>query len=346
MRKFKGAPGIRLPLRAILGAIMILGGFGTFGGLVSASSASASPAKHLNITGVVAQSTDPYFISMRCGAQAAANALGNVKLTWQGPTSASVAQEITTLESVAVTKPDGVILGPFDPTAFLRPVTQLMNAGRPVYLVDSFLSKNVSLGETNTDVTLSAGVLANSIGKMMGGKGQLGIIAFGAGDPYEGPRYLNMVKVLNKKFPNIKVLPVQYASSDENKAAQITSGLLVAYPHLSAIYATDGPAGEGAAAALRSAGKSRTVKVVAFDAEPLQVQGLKNGTFQALYAQAPYIEGYTAMTQLVKYLRGPNAGKGAVHPQKPFYIPSPQKFLTKSNITTASGKKYLYTTGC
>ena len=254
-------------------------------------------------------------------------------------------QEITTLDSVAVTKPDGVILDPFDPNSFISPVRNLMTGGTPVYTVDAWLNKDVALGSTYTDVQVSAPTLANSIAGLMHGHGQLAIIAFGAGDPFEGPRYLNMVKVLQHNYPKITVLPAQYASSDENKAAQVTSGLIARYPDLSAIYATDGPAGEGAVAALRAAHLIGKVKVVAFDAEPLQVQSLRSGATSALYAQAPYIEGYTAVEHIVSYLRSHTSG-AKVQPASPYYIPSPQRFITGANLSSSATQPYLYKASC
>lgn len=318
------------------------------GGSGSSSSATGAGGskRELHIVGVVAQASDPYFISIKCGAQFAAQRLGNVSLAWQGPTAPSEQQEVTAFGQVAAAKPDGVILGPFSATAFMQPVTQLMNAGTPVFLVDSFLAKNVALGATYTAVTASATALADKIAGLMGAKGELGIVAFQAADPFEGPRYQGMVKVLNQKYPNIKVLPVQFASADANKAAQDVSGLLASHPGLSAVYATDGPEGQGAAAAIRGAGKTGKIKLISFDAEPLQVRGLKDGTLQAVYTQAPYIEGYTAMTHLVNYLRGVKGGRPAVKPGSPYYTPSPLKFITRSNLGTADAQKYIYKTSC
>src|SRR5205823_4686894 len=174
----------------------------------------------------------------------------------------SVPQQITALGSVAVTKPDGIILTPFSPTAFLQPVTKLMHQGTPVALTDAYLSRNAAYSATYTDVSSSGPVLARRIAGLIGGKGELGIVAFGAGDPFETPRYSGMVKVIKAKYPNITVLPVQYAAADSNKAAQVVSGILAAHPNVKAIYATDGPMGQGAAAALRTAGKRGVIKLV------------------------------------------------------------------------------------
>ncbi len=332
--------------RRKLGASAIVLGVVVSAGVWAAGSIGASPAP-LRITGVVAQVTDPYFISMKCGAEAAIKQMGgNVTFSWQGPVQPSVAQEITALGAVASTKPDGVILSPFSPTAFLNPVTGLMKQGIPVALTDAFLSKDAAYSEVYTDVTHSGPVLAASIAKLMHGKGELQVIAFGAGDPFETPRYSYMEKVLKAKYPGITVLPVQYAAADTNKAAQVVSGVLSAHPNLGAIYATDGPMGQGAAAALRTAGKRGKVKLISFDAEPDLVRSLKDGSIQALYTQAPYIEGYTAMKSLITYLRGAGASKHPVGQAKPYYTPAPLRFITKADLSNPVTDKYLYLASC
>jgi ribose transport system substrate-binding protein len=189
-------------------------------------------------------------------------------------------------------------------------------------------------------------VLARRIAGLIGGKGELGIVAFGAGDPFETPRYSGLVKVIKAKYPNITVLPVQYAAADSNKAAQVVSGILAAHPNVKAIYATDGPMGQGAAAALRTAGKRGVIKLVSFDAEPALVTGLRKGSIDALYAQAPYIEGYNAMMSLVHYLRGAGASKKPVKPANPYYTPAPLKFITKADLSKPDTRKFLYLASC
>ena len=81
-------------------------------------------------------------------------------------------------------------------------------------------------------------------------------------------------------------------------------------------------------------------------ATPLEVRGLQDGSIQGLYAQAPYIEGYTAMTGLVKYLRGAGSSKSPVSPGKPYYIQAPLKFITKADLSKPDTKKYLYRATC
>lgn len=310
------------------------------------SSAAAPANKQLKIAGVVAVTSDPYFISMHCGASAAAKAFGNVSLSWQGPTGASVSQELTALGSVAVTNPDGVLLTPFSPTAFINPVVKLMKRGVPVYLTDGPLSKDVAYRQTFANVGGAGQVLAAHIAALMHSQGKLAIIAAMPGDPVEGARYASLVKIIHAKYPKITVLAPQYANDDQNKAAQTVAGLLEAHPDLAAIFTTDGPAGQGAAAALKTAHKTGKVKLVSFDATPLEVRGLQDGSIQGLYAQAPYIEGYNAVVGLVKYLRSAGGSKSTVKPAKPYYIPAPLKFVTKADLSKPDTHKYLYRANC
>ena len=272
----------------------------------SVLSGSARTAnKPLRIGGVVAVASDPYMITMRCGALAAAKKLGDVKLTWTGPIGASVPQQVTALESLAVTKPDGVILTPFSPTAFMRPVAKLMKEGTPVSLTGAPLTKSIALGVIYSKITGTkyGSILAGRIAATIHNKGELLIIGANPADPVEQERYQLLADAIKANFPNIKLLPEQFAQDDANKAAQVVSGSLVAHPNLAAIYVTDGPGGAGAAAALKTAHKTGVVKLFSFDTTPLQVRALRDGSIQGLIGQAPYIEGYTAMTHLVNYLR-------------------------------------------
>jgi ribose transport system substrate-binding protein len=166
------------------------------------------------------------------------------------------------------------------------------------------------------------------------------------GDALETARYAKAVQDLHAHYPQITVLPVQYSQADVNTAARVAGGLLTAHPDLSAIYAGDGDTGVGVASAVQVAGKSGKVKVISFDTEPNEVSALQRGTIQALYSQAPYVEGYEAMTGLVNYLRSRSSSTAAVVPSKPYYTPTPLKFITKATLNQQAAKQFIYRTSC
>jgi ribose transport system substrate-binding protein len=316
--------------------------------------ALASPAPHLIrerasarllLGGVAADDVDPYFISIECGAKAEAKAEG-VNLHWSGTASTAVGDETSVLNSIEALQPNGIILAPFSNTAFVTPVAQLMRRGVPVVTVDAPLVKDVQYQAIYTDNLVAGKALAGPLSKAIGNRGEVAILTYGAGDLVQDARWQGLEAAL-KSHPGIHVLTPQYVGVDSAKAAQVTTSLLASHPDLRAIFSTEGPAGSGAASALLAAHKKGIVKLFSFDAEPVEVQGLRSGEYQGLVAQSPYLEGRDAVKSLVSYLRGPGRHhKGPISPTKPFHIATPVKVLTKANVNAPSSKPFLYLGSC
>ncbi len=306
--------------------------------LIVRSSQATTP---LQISAVVADSADPFYLTMHCGAVQAAKAY-NVSLTWQGSTSVDYQPEVSILNAVELRKPQGIILAPFSPTAFIAPVKSLMAGGTPVVTVDGSLSKQVELENVRTNNFPAGQLAADMLGQALAGKGTVGVITFEPGVPVEAARVNGFRAEMAKKYPHITVLSTQYGGADAGKSATITSGLIASHPGLSGIYATDTNDAEGAASAVRAAGDLGTIKVVAYDAAPEEVQALKTGLFSALIAQEPYQEGYRAVQVLAQYLRH-QISKAQI----PYYYPTGAALVTKANVTSPHiVNTVLYRTTC
>jgi ribose transport system substrate-binding protein len=328
---------------AVLGAAGVVTACGS-GGKSSTTQASAGSGKDLTVGGVVFNPADPYWISMKCGAQSAAKKLG-VKLNWQASPTPDVGPETQALNSVAVTSPDGIMLAPDSPTAFVSPVQTLMHKGVPVVIVDSALSSDAGLKNVLTDQSQDGAVLAPVIAREIGSHGTLGIISDKPGAPGAIARFKPLVDLLHKQAPGIKVLPIQYQQEDSSAgAAQLAEGLIRGNPGLSAIYAINGPLGIGVASGVKAANAASKVKVFSFDATPQEVTGVRNGTFTAIIGQSPFLEGSTAVQTLVTYLRA--HGKGAVSPQSPYVVHTPVKLITKDNVDLPATKRFFYAASC
>ncbi|MDX6568891.1 MAG: ribose transport system substrate-binding protein, partial [Gaiellales bacterium] len=87
---------------------------------------------------------------------------------------------------------------------------------------------------------------------------------------------------------------------------------------------------------VKSAGKSGKVKLVEFDAEPLQVQALKAGTIDALVAQDPFGIGQKGVSLAYQYLTKGKAGIAK-------HYGTGAAIITKANVSSPSIKKFLYT---
>jgi ribose transport system substrate-binding protein len=121
---------------------------------------------------------------------------------------------------------------------------------------------------------------------------------------------------------------------DANTATALTNALMQRNPDLKGIFASDTSWGQGAATAVQNAGLTGKVKIVAFDAEPEEVQALQRGTIQALIVQKAYDMGQKAVTYAVDHIRKHAAVPAETNP--------PYVVATKANIGSANVQKYVY----
>jgi ribose transport system substrate-binding protein len=302
---------------------------------VTGTSVAAQKAAKPSIAFVGADLPDPFYLTMKCGAFAAAKQYG-VNLSWQGTNGVDFAPELTIFNATRQKKPAGIILAPFSPTAFNSAVAATMKSGTPVVTVDGSLSKKIELQNIRTDNIRSGGFAADGLGKALGGKGKVAVVSFSPDIPVQADRVTGFKQELAKKYPDIQVAQVIYGGADSGKSATVTSALLQSNPDLNGIYATDTNDANGAASAIQAAGK-----LVSYDASPAAVQGLKSGLFDGVVSQAPYDEGFQAVKTLAMVLSG-KLKKSKV----PYLFKTGGAYIDSTNVGQTSVKKYLYRATC
>jgi ribose transport system substrate-binding protein len=306
--------------------------------LASTAATAAGPKTQIAFVG--ADLPDPFYLTMKCGAYAAAKQY-NVNLSWQGTPGVDFAPELTIFNAAVQKHPQGIIVAPFSPTAFIKPVQDAMKSGIPIVTVDGSLSAKVELQNIRTDNLKAGGLAGDGLGKVLGGKGDVAVVSFSPDIPVQRDRVNGFKQELAHKYPGVKVVSVQYGGADSGKAATVTSALLQRYPNLSGIYATDTNDADGAASAIQAAGKRGVVKLVAYDATAKAVAGLKSGLFDGIVSQSPYDEGFQAVKTLAGYIN-----KTLSRSSIPYYLGTGSAYIDKSNVNSPSLKKYLYRSTC
>jgi ribose transport system substrate-binding protein len=310
-------------------------GSGSDGDDTGGSSTTAGSREKVTVGFVTAGVNLPFYSAMKCGAERAATA-EDVDLLWQGTDSIAASDEMRTLQAIQSRNPDGIILVPWDSNAFVAPTRTMIAQGTPVLTVDGSLSQPIApyLGTDN----LAAGAQAGeALGELIDGRGTVAILTAAPGNEVQNKRWRGFKAAIERRWPDVKVLEPQYVGSDTAKAATATTSLLSGNPDLAAVYTTQDASGEGAASALRAAGKQGDVKLVSYDATPRQVQGLKAGTYDALVAQNPREIGEQMVRDAGRMIR-----EDAQLPKQQ-YVPS--KFLTRENVDDASTEGFVYS-GC
>lgn len=308
-------------------------------GACSGSSATTAPAsaaaKSYNLTLIQGVAGDPFYVTMACGAQAEATKQG-VALNITGGNKWDATVQKPVIDSVTAAHPDGVMVAPDDSKALLSPLKAMNDAGIKVTFVDTKLDDtSFAVSSIATD-NLGGGTLAaTTLAKLINDKGTVLVVNVDPGISTTDARVKGFQDEM-KNHPNIKVLDVQYTHDDPTAATTITTSTLAAHPDLAGVFATNVQNAEGVATGLKQASNT-TVKTIAFDAGPKQIEDLNAGIVQGLIAQDPYGIGVAGVQQTVLALKGQPTTK---------VIQTSLAALTKDNVTDPAMQKFLYKAAC
>jgi len=323
---------------AVLGlGLSACGSSGSGSGNASSSGSGGKAGAGKNLELVVGTKSDDFYVTMECGAEAEAKALG-AKLTVNGPADFSVSEQAPILNSVAASKPDALIVAPTDAKALDPELTRIQNGGTKLIFVDTS-SSDSSLGVSRiTSDNLGGGKLAaDSLATQIGGKGTVAVIDVNPGISTTDARIQGFDQEMKAKYPNITVLSTQYDNDSTATAASQVSSDIAAHPNLSGVFATNVLSAQGAATGVQHAGKSGKVKVATFDAEPQQMQFLKANTIQLAVAQDPYLEGQDGVEQAINAVTGKSVKAN---------IGTPLQAITRQNMNDPSIQKFVYKSSC
>jgi len=313
-----------------LGGALIVSGTGAHG----VPQAHARAARHYNIVLIAGIASDPFYITMGHGATAEAGKDGaSVQFTGSS-TDFSPPTQLPYLNAAISQKPDLILIAPTDKIALQAPIQRAVSAGIPVILVDTTLNNpGIAITSVSSDNVLGGQRVADALAAAVGKKGKVAVVSVKPGISTTDQRVEGFNAQL-KKYPNMTSIGVTFATDSPTRATAVFKGLAAANPDLVGVFATNTNTGNGVAAGARESGLSGKLKLVEFDAEPAEVQALKQGTITALVSQDPYSIGQLAVRYGVQYLNGNHTiakhyGTG-------------EAIITKANVNSPSVARYLY----
>ncbi len=238
------------------------------------------------------------------GARKAAKHYG-VELIDQAPTTeADVAKQVSILETAISMRPDAIVIAPTVADALVPGIEKAMANGIPVVIIDSaantdkyvtFLaSDNYKIGQISADQM--AKFLEKKFGKPAG---KVAVITFMSGVGSLEKRTKGFIDRVKEKYPGIEIVTVKDAQGKQGNTLNITLDLLTAFPDLNGIYANNQYTGDEVVRALDMKGLKGKLAVVAVDAGPQEMYGLKNGYVDALILQRPWVMGYSGVAYAV-----------------------------------------------
>ena len=326
----RSTAALALPLTALVVAAC--------GGGAATSSSKPAAAKHYSVTLIVGTTSDAFYQTMNCGAEAEANLLG-MSYTYAGPSTFTPSQQIPIVNSVTAKHPDAVLIAPTSTTALVAPMKSMEQAGIKIIEVDTTINNGVTdgiaLSSISSNNLLGGEDAANELATLMGGKGTAIVINVDPGISTTDARAQGFIQEMKSKYPNITVLPTQYDNDSASTAESILEDTYAAHPSLTGVFAANVLTAEGVSAGISHVGKSGVIKDISFDAEPPDKTALDNGTIQAVIAQEPALEGEWGVIEAYNALTGkhvtPTIRTGIVS-------------ITKAN--ESADAKYFYSPNC
>jgi ribose transport system substrate-binding protein len=257
------------------------------------------------LIGVVPKATSHVFwVAVEKGAKAAAKEF-QVDIEWNGaPSETEYARQIQIVDSMINRKVDGLAVAATERRALVASVDRAMKQGIPVTIFDSGIEGENYTSYVATNNYEGGQLGARAMAKLIGGKGEVGLILHAPGSASTMDRERGFTDVIEKEFPEIKIVATQYGMADRSKARAGAENILTAHPNLSGFFGSSEPSTTGASLAVKARGLAGKVKVVAFDASDNLVEDMKAGAIQAMVVQDPFQMGYQAVKTLIDKLDG------------------------------------------
>jgi ribose transport system substrate-binding protein len=245
-----------------------------------------------------------FWVSVQAGALAAGKDLG-VDVLWNGPAmETEYDRQIQIVDSMIARRVDGIALAAADRVALVGPLDRAMAAGIPVTIFDSGLDSTNYLTFVATNNVAAGEMGARKLAELLGGKGKVAVVLHAPGSRSTMEREEGFDRVMNREFPNIRIVARQFGMSDRAKARAAAENILTANPDLDGIFASTEPSSTGISLALKARGLAGKVKFVGFDSSESMLEDLRQGTLDAIVVQDPFRIGYEAVKTIADKLNG------------------------------------------
>ena len=282
------------PLFAAVVAGVALTGCNDNGAAPTVDSAASSNTLAL----VVSTLNNPFFVSLKEGAEKKAQELGYTLMVLDSQNDSS--REMTNIEDLTVKGVKLILLNPADSDAAGNAVRIANRAEIPVITLDRGANGGTVASHIASDNTAGGEMAGKFIVEQLKGAGKVLQLEGVAGTSAARERGAGFNKAMLNS--GLEVVASQPADFDRTKALHVTENLLQANPDVKAIFAQNDEMALGAITAVKSAQKD--VLVVGFDGTDEGIASVKQSALAATVAQQASMIGATGVEVADKVLKG------------------------------------------
>lgn len=264
------------------------------------SSSPGTATKQAKIGLALSTLNNPFFVTLKDGAQKAATAAGAQLLVSDGANdNAKQADQISTFITQKV---DVIIVNPTDSDAVVPSVQKANSANIPVISVDrksnggtlaSFIaSNNVEAGKLGGQQLIKAVGQGAKVAMLVGIPGASAAIDRGKG-------FKDAIADTSVNTKGVQLVAEQVANFKRDDGLNVMQNILTAHPDITGVFAQNDEMALGAVQAIKAKGLSGKVFVVGVDGIDDAVAAIKAGDMFATVAQQPEVMGRLAVEAAV-----------------------------------------------
>ena len=261
--------------------------------LVFVVTSAQSKDENLNVVFIPKSSDQDFWTFMRQGVEEGIREMGNVSLTWRGPSyNDDTDAQINILQVYTRPGIDAIIIAPTDRVRLVDPVRKAAASGIKVIVVDSAIDGSFHHSFITTDNYSAGKLAAKQLSALLGARGNILVFRTVAGSASTDDRAKGFIDQLKSSSPAMTIIADEYGGGSRGKALHSANKILESIHNIDGLFAVNESASDGMLRALRSAGLAGKVRFIGFDSTPFLLEGLEKQEIDGLIIQNPRQMGY------------------------------------------------------
>ena len=274
------------------------------------------PTEHATIAQQPVASAKPYipviskgfqhqfWQAVKAGSEKAAKEF-NVDITFEGPeTEAMVDKQVEMFQTALDKKPAAICLAAVDSKAFAPLLEKAKAANIPVIGFDSGVDSDIPVATAATDNIAAAAAAADKMAELIGGSGEVAIIAHDQTSRTGIDRVKGFTDEIKARYPNIKIVDTQYGGGDQLKSTDIAKAIIQAHPNLKGFFGANEGSVIGVLNAVKELNMGGKIIIIGYDSGQLQKDAIRSGLEAGAITQDPIGIGYKCVEAAVKAMKG------------------------------------------
>ena len=302
--------------------------------LLSACAPEEEYSRQHTVALVVKSTQTEFWLSVFAGAEAAASEY-NMQLSIFGPQTEEDYETQNQMVAEAVEAgAEALVFSAIDYNNNAAAIDAAAEKGVKIVAIDSNVASSMVSTYIGTDNYAAGQMAAQAALNRMDGILKIGIVNYDISSANGKERERGAVDILAGSS-RVEIISAINTLADAGQTKRDTIEMLQAHPEINALLAFNEPTSVGAAQAVRELGLSEDVLLVGFDSNVETVDGLQDGSVDALIVQNPYAMGYLGVESAYKLLTGQGGELDRV-------VDTSTQIVDRNNLFTMDSQKALF----